>query len=86
MVRIEQNYPNPFNQQTTIRYSISEQKNVQLEIFDALGRKVATLVDGSRTEGIYKETFDGQNYASGVYFYRIILDGEVTTKKMTLIK
>ena len=86
MVRIEQNYPNPFNQQTTIRYSISEQKDVQLEIFDVLGRKIATLVDGSQTEGIYKETFDGQNYASGIYFYRIILDGEVTTKKMTLIK
>jgi len=86
MVRIEQNFPNPFREQTTIRYSIPEQKDVQLEIFDVLGRKVATLVNGSKTEGIYKETFDGRNYASGIYFYRIILDGKVTTKKMTLIK
>jgi len=86
IVRVEQNYPNPFNKQTTIRYSIPEQKEVQLEIFDVLGRKVATLVDESQTEGIYKETFNGQNYASGIYFYRIILDGEVTTKKMTLVK
>ncbi|MDZ7659947.1 T9SS type A sorting domain-containing protein [Fodinibius sp.] len=86
MARIEQNYPNPFNEQTTIRYSITEQKDVQLEIFDVLGRKVATLVDESQTEGIYKETFDSRNYASGIYFYRIILDGKVTTKKMTLVK
>nr|NIT61942.1 T9SS type A sorting domain-containing protein [Fodinibius sp.]NIV16551.1 T9SS type A sorting domain-containing protein [Fodinibius sp.]NIY30522.1 T9SS type A sorting domain-containing protein [Fodinibius sp.] len=86
IVRVEQNYPNPFNKQTTIRYSIPEQKEVQLEIFDVLGRKVATLVDESQTEGIYKETFSGQNYASGIYFYRIILDGKVTTKKMTLVK
>lgn len=86
MVRVEQNYPNPFNRQTTIRYSIPEQKEVQLEIFDVLGRKVATLVNSSQTEGIYKETFDGRSYASGIYFYRIILDGEVTTKKMTLVK
>jgi hypothetical protein len=86
IVRIEQNYPNPFNKQTTIRYSIPEPKDVRLEIFDILGRKVATLVDETQPKGIYKETFDSQGYASGIYFYRIILDGEVTTKKMTLIK
>lgn len=85
-VRVEQNYPNPFRDQTTIRYSIPEQKEVKLEIFDVLGRKVATLVDESQPKGIYTEQFDGQNYASGIYFYRIILDGEVTTKKMTLVK
>ncbi|WP_441000803.1 T9SS type A sorting domain-containing protein [Fodinibius sp. SL11] len=86
MVRIEQNYPNPFNEQTTIRYSIPEQKEVQLEVFDVLGRKIATLIDKSQPKGIYTPKFDGSNLASGIYFYRLILDGNVTTKKMTLVK
>ncbi|MGM0546718.1 MAG: T9SS type A sorting domain-containing protein [Bacteroidota bacterium] len=86
VAQVEQNYPNPFNEQTTIRYSITQQRDVQLEVFDALGRKVTTLVDESQSRGIYNEQFDGRRYASGTYFYRLIIDGEVTTKKMTLIK
>lgn len=86
IVQIEQNYPNPFGNQTTIRYSIPEQKHVQLEIFDVLGRKVATLVDETKNQGIYPVQFSAEGLASGIYFYRIIIDGDVTTKKMTLVK
>lgn len=86
VVRVQQNYPNPFSEQTTIRYSIPEQKHVRLEVFDVLGRKVATLVNESQPQGIYPTLFTADGLASGIYFYRIIIDGEVTTKKMTLIK
>lgn len=86
MMRVEQNYPNPFRKQTTIRYSIPEQKHVTLEVFDILGRKVATLVNKSQPEGIYPKLFEAENLASGIYFYRLIIDGKVTTKKMTLVK
>lgn len=85
-VQVEQNYPNPFNDQTTIRFSLTEQSSVKLEIFDTLGRKVATLIDGTRPRGIYQERFDGSNYASGVYFFRLNVDGDITTKQMTLVK
>ncbi len=86
VAEVEQNYPNPFSEQTTIRYSITEQQDVQLEVFDALGRKITTLVDETQPRGIYNVQFDGRRYASGTYFYRLIIDGEVTTKKMTLVK
>ena len=86
VVSVKQNYPNPFSEQTTIRYSLPAQKHVQLEVYDILGRKVATLVDDVQPKGVYPEKFNAEGLASGIYIYRITIDGEVTTKKMTLIK
>lgn len=86
MVSIEQNYPNPFQEQTTIRYSLTEQEDVRLEIFDVLGRKVSTLVNQPQSRGIYSEPFTAEGLASGIYFYRLSIGNEVTTKKMTLVK
>ena len=86
-----QNYPNPFNPTTTIGYDLPNAGHVTLEIYDILGREVATLVDESQHAGLYSVRFDGSRYASGVYFYRILAisaDGRkfISLKKMLLLK
>jgi len=84
--KLEQNYPNPFNPTTTIRFGLDTKSHVRLEIFDVLGRKVKTLVNGTRPSGWYTLKFDGSHLASGIYFYRIIMGQKVKTRKMLLIK
>ncbi|TYP93913.1 Por secretion system C-terminal sorting domain-containing protein [Fodinibius salinus] len=84
--KLEQNFPNPFSNQTTIRYSLTQQREVTLEIFDVLGRKISTIVDRPQKAGIYTYPVTAEGMASGVYFYRLTLDGNAETQKMTLIK
>ncbi|MCU7494909.1 MAG: CHRD domain-containing protein [Ignavibacteria bacterium] len=81
-----QNYPNPFNPTTTIRFSIPSAGNVSLHIYNVIGQKVATLVDGQLRAGQYEVSFDGSRIASGVYFYRISFQNNIVTKKMMLVK
>lgn len=82
---LSQNYPNPFNPSTTIRYAIAKPTNVKLQIYNALGEVVATLVDREQVEGTYQ--FQWQpNLPSGVYFYRLVAGGFVETKRMILMK
>lgn len=83
-----QNYPNPFNPETTLRYQLAESGNVKLEVYDVLGRKVATLVDGRQEAGRYAIKFNAAAYglASGIYFYRLQAGTFVETKKMLLRK
>lgn len=83
---LDQNYPNPFNPQTTIRYEVGAVGQVTLEVFDVLGRRVATLVDGQQTPGAYTVTFDAANLPSGLYLYRLEAGSKVHTKKMMLLK
>jgi subtilisin family serine protease/subtilisin-like proprotein convertase family protein len=83
---LAQNYPNPFNPVTSIKFSLPKQSNVKLVVYDALGREVATLVNGNLEAGVYNETFDGSSLASGVYFYRIDAGEFTDVKKMVLIK
>lgn len=83
---LSQNYPNPFNPITSINYSIPKQTNVRLTIFDALGRKVAVLVNEKQSAGNYNVEWDGTNYSSGLYFYKIECDGFMDVKKLVLIK
>lgn len=66
-----QNYPNPFNTETTIRYSLPEAGQVKLEIFNILGKHVATLFNEYRSPGVYYVSFNGANLSSGVYMYKI---------------
>ncbi|HBZ37957.1 MAG TPA: T9SS C-terminal target domain-containing protein, partial [Balneola sp.] len=81
------NYPNPFNPSTVITYAVPQNGTVRLEVFDLIGRKVATLVDNERkAAGWYQITFDASNLASGIYFYRIVAGKHVDSKRMTLIK
>ncbi len=66
-----QNYPNPFNPTTTIPYEVPVPTRVQVQVFDANGRLIRTLVDGVRQPGRYRITFSAPNLPSGVYFYRL---------------
>jgi len=81
-----QNYPNPFNPTTEIRYQTSEVSRVTLDVFDMLGRKVATLVDEVQGSGFKSVKFDAGGLASGVYFYRLNAGGFVETKKLMVIR
>ncbi len=85
--KLEQNYPNPFNPTTRIEYTIPQQSNVRLIVYDILGRKVMTLVNRkSQLPGSYFVDFNASKLASGVYFYSIITKNHITTKKMMLLK
>ncbi|MCB0276069.1 MAG: T9SS type A sorting domain-containing protein [Calditrichaeota bacterium] len=84
--QLEQNYPNPFNPTTAIRFSLAQSQHVELKVYDLNGRSVATLVDGPLAAGEHNLTFDGANFASGVYFYRITAGNFTQTKRMTLVK
>jgi len=83
---LEQNYPNPFNASTTIRYAIPKSGHVAIQVFDVLGRKVATLVNEVKNTARYSVVFDGGKLASGLYHYRLDADGVMLTKKMLLVK
>jgi hypothetical protein len=81
-----QNYPNPFNPSTTIQFAIPKRAGVSLQIYDILGRKVATLIDEEMQPGQYKVVFEANALSTGVYFYRIQAEGFVQTKKLIVLK
>lgn len=83
---LAQNYPNPFNPVTTIKYTLPRESLVKIEVFDILGRKVTTLVNGRETAGEKVVHFNASRMASGVYFYQLKAGGFVETKKMMLVK
>ncbi len=84
--QLEQNYPNPFNPSTMIVYRLNKSGNVTLNIFNTLGQKVATLIDGFKTAGTHAVNFDGSKLSSGIYFYTISAGNYTATKKMILLK
>jgi hypothetical protein len=81
-----QNYPNPFNPLTTIQFSIPEQSSVTLIVYDALGRKVAVVIDEELQAGTYSQLFDAGHLASGVYVYQLRADDYVEAKRLILMK
>ena len=81
-----QNYPNPFNSATMITYTLPVSSNVTLKIYDITGRLVANPVNASQPAGEYKISLDANNFASGVYFYRLEAGSFVNVKKMVLVK
>ncbi|MHB1686497.1 MAG: T9SS type A sorting domain-containing protein [Ignavibacteriaceae bacterium] len=84
---LNQNYPNPFNPSTIISFSVPQKSRVSLKIYDALGRLVSNLIDGEvKPSGNYNVSFNAGNLASGIYFYRLITNNYVSTKKMLLMK
>lgn len=83
---LEQNFPNPFNPSTQIQFALPEQSRVSIQVFDMLGRQVASLVNEVRAAGMHLVTFDAKNLASGIYMYRIQAGSFVQTKRMTLVK
>ena len=83
---LSQNYPNPFNPSTKIRFAVPSSGNVNLEIFDNLGREKTKLLSEELRPGIYEIEFNAVNFPSGIYFYRITTGEFTDTKKMVLIK
>jgi hypothetical protein len=83
---LNQNYPNPFNPSTTIAYGLMKSGEVKLEVYNILGEKVATLVDGVQNTGTYQLTWRPENLASGVYLYRLETAGFVQSRKLILIR
>jgi len=83
---LEQNYPNPFNPATTIAYSIPQESQVSLKIYDVMGREVVELVSGKQLAGAYSVEFDAASLASGTYFYKLTAGEFISVKKMVLLK
>jgi hypothetical protein len=83
---VSQNYPNPFNPVTNIKYQIPKDGFVTLRVYDITGREIAKLVNEVKQAGSYTVSFNGSNFASGVYFYKIQSGDFVKVKKMVLVK
>ncbi|MCB9249536.1 MAG: T9SS type A sorting domain-containing protein [Ignavibacteriales bacterium] len=80
------NYPNPFNPTTTINFKVKETGNVNIIIYDALGREVKQLVNETKQPGSYNISFDGSRLSSGIYFYTMRANNFTASKKMLLTK
>ncbi|MCI0449825.1 MAG: T9SS type A sorting domain-containing protein [Chlorobi bacterium] len=83
---LEQNYPNPYNPNTKIKFNIPKDDFVKLVVYDELGREIKTPVNENLKAGVYEIYFDAGSLTSGVYFYRVITNDFIETKKMILVK
>jgi hypothetical protein len=89
---LSQNYPNPFNPQTKIKFelpSLTPSKSsipVKLAVYDMLGREVTTLINSELKPGTYEADWDGSDYSSGIYFYKLEAGDFTETKKMLMVK
>ena len=80
------NYPNPFNPITSIKYQLSTESEVRLNIYDMNGREVATLINDNISAGYHEVSWDASEFSSGIYFYRLTAGDFVDTKKMIFMK
>ena len=80
------NYPNPFNPVTKITFDIPNEGNVRITIFNTAGQKIAELINEYKTAGSYQVDFNGNNLASGIYYYRIESGSFSQVRKMMLLK
>ena len=90
-VTLYQNYPNPFNPLTTIKYTLSKNAKVNMDIFDSNGKLVSNLFQGNQNTGIKSLTWNGTNHlgqkvTTGIYIYRLLVDETFFTKKMIFLK
>ena len=83
---LNQNYPNPFNPITKINFAIAQQGLVTLKVFDMLGRKVSEPINEFKNAGAYSVDFNAGNLSSGVYFYKLSVNGFSDLKKMIILK
>lgn len=83
---LEQNYPNPFNASTNIPFALATDAFVRLDVYDLMGRHVQSLINEQRPSGRYSARLNANEFASGVYIYRIIIDGTARSGKLLLAK
>jgi hypothetical protein len=88
---LHQNYPNPFNPVTTIRFDVPEESHIRLDVYNILGQRVQTLVNGNMQPGFHVIRWNGTNdtgtpLASGMYIYRIHSSKFTAVKKLVLMK
>ncbi|MCP4634100.1 MAG: T9SS type A sorting domain-containing protein [candidate division Zixibacteria bacterium] len=83
---LHQSYPNPFNAQTTIKYDLLNAGVIDLSVYNIMGQKVEVLFKGEQTTGNHEVVWNAQNYASGIYFYKLTTDKQIFSKRMTLLK
>jgi len=83
---LEQNYPNPFNPSTQLEFGISDLGFVSLRVYDALGKEVVVLVNENLSPGFYEAVFDGSNYPSGIYYYKLEAGSFSKVRKMIMLK
>lgn len=83
---LDKNYPNPFNPSTTIRFSLAEKAQVQLVVYDMLGRAVERLIDGGLAAGLHEVSFNAGNLPSGTYLYKLETPHRTFTQTMVLLK
>lgn len=84
--RLYQNSPNPFNPITSIMFSLPKRQKVMIDIFNILGDRIETVLNQELPAGTWSTSWDGAQYPSGIYFYRIKTEGFTETKKMVLLK
>lgn len=84
--KLYQNYPNPFNPVTKISYKLNTEGFVSLKVYNLVGQVVATLVNETKEAGVYSVTFDGSQLTTGIYLYKLQVNGFTSVKRMTLIK
>jgi hypothetical protein len=83
---LDQNYPNPFNPTTTLEFRVPRSESVSLKVYDIVGRKVATLVEGPREPGVYNVTWDADEFPTGVYFAKMTAGEFSAFRKLMLMK
>ncbi|MDZ7717251.1 MAG: T9SS type A sorting domain-containing protein [Balneolaceae bacterium] len=83
---LNQNYPNPFNPTTVISYELPQSAEVRLDVYDMVGRHIATLVNEQTSAGRHTVNFDASQLSSGVYLYRLQAGSTIMTKKLTIVK
>jgi N-acetylneuraminic acid mutarotase len=84
--KLHNNFPNPFNPTTKIRFDLPKNVSVKIIVFDITGREIQQLVNRQLSAGAYEYEFNGSNFASGIYFYRIQAGNFTNVKRMVLIK
>jgi len=83
---LSQNYPNPFNPTTSIEFSLPQSSNINLTVYDVVGRQIAVLINGQMASGRHSVTFNASNLPSGMYLYRLTTPTGFITQKMILMK
>jgi hypothetical protein len=79
-------YPNPFNPSTTIRYKLNNSSTIQIDVYNNLGQKVATLVNQKQSAGNHQLTWKPQNLSSGIYFIKVRTHNQIMVQPVTYYK